>query len=568
MINFKVVRYRNFLSTGNQFTEVPLDSFDKTMIYGKNGHGKSTLIDAICFAMFNQPFRKITKNQLINSVNKGKTLVELEFDVDNKNYLVRRGIKPNKFEIEIEGKPIDSRGMREDQEFLESITQMNFKTFTQIAIIGSSSYRQFMTLVPADRRIVMENILSMDVFRAMTKTIKGQKDDAVKLKQGKESQRQDSKYQYEHLIGLKDMQSKMIKANKDKLYDDIIEHQTKIKSLRDNIAQVQNNFIETENQQEIQKIENQQRKLIEFKSQLNTNINNANKILSFYEKNDVCPTCKQSLQDEVKTTHVSEQTKIIEESTDKLTKTVSLFDVNAIRLENHRKNERINSGVQQNIDTSLNEIQYREKEIKKIQTKIDEPEQEINMISDDQISDAKNTLDIKTTEYNDAVTTVENYDIALKMLRDDGMKKEVMEQYIPVVNEKVNQYLEDMDFFCNFTLDTEFNEKILSRYRDDFTYESFSEGQKFRIDLALLFTWRDIAAMRNAVNTNLLIMDEVFNAPLDDEGMNLFVSILSKLCEKYKIIIITPRIELVPLDSFDRRLFVELEDLFSVTKEV
>ena len=531
LIEFKHVRWKNFLSTGNQFTEIQLDRNNTTLIIGENGAGKSTILDALCFGLFGKPFRNINKSQLLNSINNSGALVEVEFKIGSKNIKVVRGIKPNVFEIYINGKMYNQdANARDYQKYLEQqILKLNYRSFTQVVILGSSTFIPFMQLKARQRREVVEDILDIQIFSLMNMLLKQE------LKSISEDQREND-YNYdltEEKVNLKQQYIENIKDNRDKLIkekNDLLqgnEEEVHKKTASVTMLNGSNEELLSEIQDQ-NKVNKNQDKLKTIKTTLTEKKNSNSKMVKFFQENDDCPTCEQPLNNademiKVKQAEVDKFTNALDELKEAINKTeIRQKEISAI-VDKIRENEvtvaKENSSIVQLEkfnSTLLSEIAQLEsgdvgkedlKELKKLRTHLKVLEKQKSKLREDQT-------------YAEA---------ARNMLMDTGIKTKIIKQYLPIMNKLINTYLTSMEFYVNFTLDENFNETIKSRYRDEFTYASFSEGEKMRIDLALLFTWRAVAKMKNSTNTNLLILDEIFDSSLDGAGTDEFLKILNTL---------------------------------------
>jgi DNA repair exonuclease SbcCD ATPase subunit len=529
MIHFTKVRWKNFLSTGNAFTEIQLDKNDSTLIVGENGAGKSTMLDAICYGLYGKPFRKVKKDQLINSVNGRDVVIEIEFRTHDHSYLVRRGIKPNVFEIHEDGVLIDQEAaVRDYQEMLEkNILKLSMKSFTQIVILGSSSFVPFMQLTTNVRREVIEDLLDIRVFSSM----------ALLLKDRVATNREEYKLNEQAIRYAQDA----IKTQ-EKLRAEIDEQrESKIADYNVNILRNEEdidicNIGIQENQEQIDKlieecadydaIVGRIHKIVSLEKNLEAKKINANKSIKFFTENNECPTCAQLIEETIRKSKIDEKKSSIEE-----------VETALIRLEDeHRKAEHRHSEIR-GIQTDIRRLQA---ETNRLQSSVESYQKEIAIwtkeitnlnktqgtFTESAILSSKLELDKALSSKEQILTDKEMYELATVILRDSGIKSRIIKQYIPVINTLVNKYLAAMDFFVKFELNEQFEEKILSRHRDDFTYESFSEGEKMRIDLSLLFTWRAIARMKNSASTNLLILDEVFDASLDANGCDEFLKLI------------------------------------------
>ena len=533
MIIFKYVRWKNFLSTGNQFTEIQLDRNPTTLIIGENGAGKSTILDALCFGLFGKPFRNINKPQLLNSVNGGNCEVEVDFKIGSKSFKVIRGIKPTVFEIYINGKMYNQdANSRDYQKYLEQqILKLNYRSFTQVVILGSSTFIPFMQLKARQRREVVEDILDIQIFSLMNMLLK------QKLKTIQEHQR-DANYNLDLTTEKIELQNKYIdnvKKNKDKLItektsllssneEEIHSRQKKVDELKtanDDLAM--NTTHSDKTTEKVQKLKGLDATLKEKRSA-------TKKYVNFFEANDDCPVCEQHIDETFKdnmiTTKKSEYDK---------------FDkgINELKDELKRQEEvlaAVNDYIRQirENDAEIGKIEYSVKELKNfninLQSEIGELESG-EVSKDDMTKLTKLKKSLKSyQEQHQGLREEQTYaEAARSMLMDSGIKTKIIKQYIPIMNKLINTYLTAMEFYVNFTLNENFEETIKSRHRDEFTYASFSEGEKMRIDLALLFTWRAVAKMKNSTNTNLLILDEIFDSSLDSTGTDEFLRILNTL---------------------------------------
>lgn len=541
MITFKSVKWKNFLSTGNQFTEILLDRNPTTLIIGENGAGKSTILDALCFGLFNKPFRNISKNQLINSVNSGSTVVEVCFKVGGKEVRVVRGIKPNKFEVYVNDTMINQdANARDYQKHLEQqILGLNYRSFTQVVILGSSTFVPFMQLTTKARREVVEDILDIKIFSLMNFLLKNKNKDL-------QEEVRNVEYQYDLTKEKITLQEKFIKEvinnksgiiaeNKQKIFDNksIIDFkQDDIKALEISSSEL------SYDAEEKVKIESKIRKLSKSEAALQNRKGEHEKQINFFKESDECPTCEQSITDATKQTQ-------IESRSDKLREIeTAISDIATMERE---EQDRLNT-----ILINLETIRQNDVEIAKIRASIKELETfnsklqkdietyESGSVSDDdkeklaQLKGQIKLIEEQRTKLNEDKFYI---DVARNLLQDTGIKTKIVKQYLPIMNKLVNTYLSSMDFFVNFNIDENFNETIKSRFRDEFSYASFSEGEKMRIDLALLFTWRAVAKMKNSTNTNLLILDEIFDSSLDNAGTDDFLKILGTFADQNVFVI-------------------------------
>jgi DNA repair exonuclease SbcCD ATPase subunit len=542
MIIFEKIRWKNLLSTGNAFTEVDFTRSPNTLIIGENGAGKSTILDALCFVLFDKPFRKIKKGQLVNSVNDKGCLIEIEFKIGNREYKVIRGIKPQKFEIYQNGKLLNQPGSKKDyQDTLErQILRLNYKSFTQIVILGNASFTPFMQLKASDRRMVIEDLLDIGIFSSMGQLLK------EKIANNK-NERSDVDYnlklcddrlsiQKQNLKEKQKQQKEGVKA-KQKLINEYQNEKSEIikqgKQLAEEVKVLAEDIVDTDGLREkIREVERTEQRLED-------EIKRLNKEIKFYEDNDHCPTCEQELDDVVATTHITQRKDKITALQNKSRDTKSEWDTIRGQLDSlETKAEEHSKKTQQGVllykrtrDIDAN-IQAVQEEIENLQNTVLDSE-------NSKITELETQLQGYRTRKESLLGEKELLDIASVLLKDTGVKSKIIKQYVPIINKLVNKYLAAMEFFVQFELDENFEEKILSRHRDDFSYASFSEGEKMRIDLALLFTWRAVAKLKNSTNTNLLILDEVFDASLDTNGCDEFLKLLHGFGEDTNVFVIS-----------------------------
>ena len=541
MITFKYVRWRNFLSTGNNFTEIQLDRNSTTLIIGENGAGKSTVLDALCFGLFGKPFRGINKAQLINSVNMSGALVEVEFEIGSKKIKVVRGIKPNVFEIYVNGKMYNQdANVRDYQKYLEQqILKLNYRSFTQVVILGSSTFIPFMQLKSKHRREVVEEILDIQIFSIMNMILK------QKLKTNAEEIR-DVEYNVsltEEKVELQENYINEIKKNKDKLLGEksslFASNEEEIYKRQKKVSEFENTNILLLNRiSDADSIKSKYQKLQSIRSTLNEKHRAHSSTINFFETNEDCPTCQQHISELFKTDII--ETKVKE--TDKISKGLSeLKDELEKYKERQKEIVNIADGIREHevqIAKDNESILQLEKFNSTLQSEIDQLQHaDVNKNDYEKLGELKSSL-INLREQKSKLIEDKTYsETAKNMLQDTGIKTKIIKQYLPIMNKLINTYLTSMEFYVNFTLDENFEETIKSRYRDDFSYSSFSEGEKMRIDLALLFTWRAIAKMKNSANTNLLILDEIFDSSLDGTGTDEFLKILNTLGDENVFVI-------------------------------
>jgi DNA repair exonuclease SbcCD ATPase subunit len=534
MILFRYVRWKNLLSTGNYFTEINLSGNTNTLVVGENGSGKSTMLDALCFALFGKPFRDINKPQLLNSINNKDCVVEVEFDTGNKAYKIIRGIKPNVFEIFCNGELVNQdAAVRDYQEYLEKfILKLNYKSFTQIVILGSASFTPFMQLKSADRREIIEDLLDIQIFSTMNSLVKNRLSNNKDLVANK-------KHEIDLATQKHDMQKKHIDELKQNNEDKVKEYETEIQCNSDIVSSLLANVtILTTEVESLQnsvaiKIETEAKvkTITKIESQIEINLSKFRKDIGFFQSHDNCPTCRQTIAMEFK-----------EEELTNLSTKVTECEHGLSQLEQklNAEQEKLND-----IAEKQKELQRKQVEIATYNTTITETNKMIARLHKlaEELKNSKTVSDKEEKELSDikeCLTNLKNdlrmfidertyYEVAGNLLKDTGIKTKIVKQYLPVINKLVNKYLASLDFFVNFNLDESFKETIKSRHRDEFTYNNFSEGEKQRIDMALMLTWRAVAKLKNSSNTNLLILDETFDSSLDANGTEELMKILHML---------------------------------------
>ena len=549
MITFQKIRYKNFLSSGNQFTEIDFQQHHTNLIIGTNGAGKSTMLDALTFVLFNKPFRKINKPQLANATNERDCLVEIEFSVNSRDYLVRRGIKPNIFDIEVNGNPLHKEADdRANQRILEeSILKVNYKSFTQIVILGSSTFVPFMQLTTTNRREVIEDLLDIRIFSAMNNLIKDsirtRKEQIKSLDIKKDNFKDKMEMQQEFISELESRGNANIKSNNDKI--DKLDGEVEV-YMRDNAVIEEDIHKFTKEQEEVIGAREKLSKLNNLKGKISQKVATITKEHKFFTENTVCPTCTQDIKEEFRVNRISDvqnKAKELKKGYEDLEETIK-FEQERERQFNSLSKEitKLTHGISQNnTRISLNQRQIRdlEHEIQTITNNLQNRNTE-----NEKLEQFKDNLQ-KTIEYlSDKKQEIVHYDFAYSLLRDDGVKTKIIKKYLPFINQQVNRYLQMMDFYINFKLDEEFGETIESPIHENFSYSSFSEGEKMRVDLALLFTWREVARLKNSVNTNLLIMDEVFDSSLDGFGTEEFLKIIRYVIKDANIFVISHKSDL------------------------
>ena len=541
MIIFKKVRWKNFLSTGNYFLEVQLDRSPTTLIVGENGSGKSTVLDALCFVLFNKPFRTISKSQLVNSINLGGTIVEIEFVIQKNNFKIIRGMKPNIFEIYCNGRMMNQDANALDtQKILEQqILKLNYRSFTQVVILGSSTFIPFMQLRSKDRREVVEDILDIKIFSLMNFLLKH------KVKEVSEELKS-IEYEFrlsKEKIDLQNRYIEDIRKNKERIIEEkehlvfdservVLSEQEKADKIKLEIKSLEPETSQKEN------VKSSIREYHKMEAKLSNRVDENKRQKEFFENNETCPVCTQDIELELKKQKIEEKSKRIQELNSGIDK---------LKIELNDKEQLLKG-----IDMLSKQIREKEVEVAKITTSITHMERlirqtntQIQAMKKGEVSEEDKVKLTRLSErcklQEEQITKLREdkfyVDVARNLLMDTGIKTKIINKYLPIMNKLINGYLTSMDFYVNFTLDNNFNETIKSRHRDEFSYSSFSEGEKMRIDLALLFTWRAVAKMKNSTNTNLLILDEIFDSSLDTTGTDDFLKILHTFADQNVFVI-------------------------------
>ena len=570
MIVFEKVRWKNFLSTGNTFSEVNLQRSRTNLIVGTNGSGKSTILDALTFSLFGKPFRKISKSMLVNSVNEKDTLVEIEFSIGKNKYTIVRGIKPNKFQIFCNGELWDEDAKAVDQQknLEQNVLKMNFKSFTQIVVLGSSTFVPFMRLPGAQRREIIEDILDIQVFSVMNQRLKD------KIRENREEIKDldyqihllDEKIELQknYMLELKKKAEAEIDKKKEKIVEYLKEEENSNEELNNLTLQIGK---KNEEMSEYSKSTEKLKQLNTILIKLNTKLNTCKKEHKFFEDNHVCPTCTQDLSDEFRTGMIEDGKAKLDEMNDGYVELQTAIE------EEQERNEKFIT-LSQEVNELNTKVSHTNYQLMTIRNNVKEIETEIKEI--------EGSTPDKKAEYNklegllgekkmvkqafiESKKESDVLNVATSLLKDSGIKTRIIKTYLPTMNKLINQFLREMDFYVNFTLDENFVETIKSRYRDVFTYESFSEGEKARIDIALLLTWRSIAKLKNSVDTNLLILDEIFDGSLDQSGTSDLGWILRNFDDNTNVFVISHKSILD--DKFDRTITVSKDKNYSVLEE-
>lgn len=564
MIHFKKIRFKNFLSFGEQFTEIQLDRSNTTLLTGENGAGKSTFLDALTFVLYNKPFRKINKPQLVNSVNNKGCMVEIEFKVGEDEYFIRRGMKPNVFEIHHNGELLDQDGSTGDyQTHLErNVLKMNYTAFTQIVILGKATYVPFMRLSAGDRRQVIEDLLGLKIFSTMNKVLKEKVsslkdqhttlDADIHVAEEKIEMRQ--KY-IEQLFANKEQHLKKIDSDIEELEATIEERLANIETLSEKRGELDGTT------RGVKTLRTKREKLKKLGIEVNGKLKSLNSEIGFLTDNESCPTCHQDITQNFRTKQIGMRESKIE----KIREGQEQLDTDLIDVED--KLQAIEDVLSQinKIDIELSSAQSSVTEMQKQIKRMQQQKKKLDAtdVADEEakVESLKKELSVLQGSKTDLNETGAYYTAIAGMLKDSGIKTLIIQKYLPVFNQLINQYLNQMGFFVKFELDEMFNETILSRYRDNFSYASFSEGQKLRIDLAILLTWREIAKLKNSLNTNLLIMDEVFDSSLDQEGVDAFVNMIPTM-ENTNIFVVSHTPDKL-VDKFRSQIGFKMENNFS-----
>ena len=562
MIKFESIEYQNFLSSGDKPTKIYLSDHKTTLVVGSNGAGKSTMLDALSFTLFGKAHRDIHKPQLVNSINQKKCLVTVEFSIGTNKYKVVRGIKPNKFEIWRNGELLNQEAHARDyQKLLENnILKLNHKSFHQIVVLGSSNFIPFMQLKARHRREVIEDLLDIGIFTKMNAVLR----EKLSTVRGEINYTNSQITVKKEKIGLQEKHIKEIKSidddNKQAVQDEIDELQLQINGLGEKNNELREQLITEVKDEDITELRQKQNELNKFEGKITQKLERYKSEESFFVENTTCPTCSQHLSEEVKSSSLKRIRGTLKELesghkvlTDEIDNVGDLFDKTQAELIRIRN-------VGQEINTNSNSITTLQGRITGLQEKLGQENDTTE--SEQYLNELYNQLNESTREHAEYTEKLSYATAVEELLRDGGIKSKIIKQYLPVINKLINQYLQVLDFFVLFNIDEEFNETIRSRHRDDFSYTSFSEGEKSRIDLALMFTWRQIARMKNSTNTNLLILDETFDSSLDTDGVDNLLKILATLDTDTNTFIISHKTDVLD-GKFENKLTFEKINNFS-----
>lgn len=572
MITFHVIRYKNFLSSGNVFTEIELDSHKNTLIMGHNGAGKSTILDALCFVLFGKPFRKVNKGNVVNSINNKNCLIEIEFTINNRRYKVIRGVKPNVFEIYCEGKMINQDAASKDyQEHLEkNILRMNYKSFTQVVILGSASFVPFMQLSANDRRAVIEDLLDIQIFTAMSTVVKNRlqinRETLEKNRVVLTSKEENKSYIEKTLASLKannEDKLKELEAKKERLEFDLDVQRQAVRNRNDLLYKA----LETD--LDLTSLKSKHSKLLSFRAKMEANRDKYVKDIDFFAESGTCPTCRQDIAPEFSKKMIEDNESKIHELSDGLNKVEQQIDSVLVEIDEIEKILTNINDIKMDLASAKSSYNNVANNLKQIVDEIenfalsDKTTQE----SERQLSTIKHDISALEEEKKTLLDERQYIDLASTLLKDGGIKTRIIKQYLPIINKHINKYLAKLGFFVNFNINESFEESIKSRYRDEFSYNNFSEGEKLRIDLAILLTWRQIAKLKNSVNVNILIFDEILDRAMDSTGIDEFIKIMWDMGDKGTNVFVISHKDAM-LDRFQRILKFEKVKNFSVlTKE-
>lgn len=565
MILFTKLRWKNFLSTGNSFTEINLNNQKTTLIVGENGAGKSTMLDALSFVLFNKPFRKVNKPQLLNSINKKDLVVEIEFRIGSNQYKIIRGIKPSVFEIYQNGNLLNQNAESKDyQEVLEKqILKINHKSFCQVVILGSASFVPFMQLPAAHRREIIEDLLDLQIFTTMNSLLKDKIADTTtkltKIESDKRLYQERVRLTKEHLESIRKSNENTINEKKtsiDQIKQKIKDSDEILSHHMDAIKKLKEEF------ESYEAFSSRGQKLYQLELQLSKKLEQIQKAVDFFNNHDNCPTCKQDIDHKFKHETIDQRNHQLQEVNTGLEKLA------VERAKWNEKKKYYDDMQDQMYDHNMkissfnNQIKMYTDNVKQLEKEIEKLAEQHQQVDTKKVEELEELLVKVEEDFNILQEDKVTYNVASTILKDGGIKSKIIRQYIPIINKFINKYLSSMDFFVNFELNEEFQETIKSRFRDEFSYSSFSEGEKMRINLAILFTWRSVSKLRNSINTNLLIMDEVFDSSLDSNGTEEFMKILNNITTDTNTFIISHKTDQL-YDKFEQVIKFEKHKNFS-----
>ena len=566
MINFTKLRFKNFGSFGNSVTEIQFNKNELVLVSGLNGHGKSfAFLDAITFALFGKPFRKVNIPQLCNSINKKDSMVEVYFTIGKVEYEIKRGLNPKFFEIYRNGELIDQNAKSKDYQSLleEQILKMNYKTFTQVVILGRSSFVPFMQLTPADRRLVIENILSINIFSVMHQNAKAKyslvKEQMNDIQKKIETTKEKIAMQEKYISKLHEQKE----VSETKINSEVAEYSGMIDELNSEVNTLSQSVVDDSVLQDQEEtLRNKKSKYSSLKGQLTNKTFSCQEKVDFYEENSSCPTCRQGIEESFRLTQIDEnKVKELEDALLEVTSTIKTVESDLKTLSSSRLD---NNSLEKNIDSKKSLVKSHQEKIEKLKSDLLSAKNVSEEVLDEQ--KALEVLNIQKKEHESRLTELEEtrniYDVCVSLLKDSGIKSKVVKSYLPLINKVINTFLTNMNFFTKFELDEEFNEIIKSRFRDKFSYMSFSEGEKLRIDLALLFAWREVAKAKNSAHCNILILDEIFDSSLDSVGTDELMKNLNFLKKDSSVFVISHKLDQMS-DKFDKTVVVKKKNNFS-----
>lgn len=571
MINFKKLKFKNFGSFGNTFTEIDFSENNLILVSGLNGRGKSfAYLDAITFALYGKPFRKINIPQLTNTINGKNCLVELEFSIGSSNFKVRRGLSPKIFEIYKNDVLVDQNAKSKDYQLLldEQILKMNYKTFTQVVILGRSSFVPFLQLSPVDRRQIIENILDINVFSNMNQIAKAKlsltKENINDIQKKIETTEEKIQYQERYIEKLEEQRD----SSKTKTEEKMQSLKTEIKGLMTSIKNLKDSLHDDVTEESIDELKDKKASLSSDQNGIINKITSSQKNLDFYEENESCPVCKQYIDESFRNEKIKESSEFVEKGENDLNNIKTEIELCENEIKDLSGKYKFNQKINQQYNINLKMLEKYQEEFKELDDELKrDPDNKEELENEKQELHDLNVVlrDQKESLEKTKIQKME-YDVCVSLLKDGGIKSKIIKHYLPLINRVINSFLTNMNFFTNFELNEEFEEIIKSRHRDKFSYMSFSEGEKLRIDLALLFAWREVARVKNSANCNLLILDEIFDSSLDSTGTEELMRNLKTLKKNGSVIVISHKLDQMS-DRFDKTIIVEKKNNFSVIKK-